>query len=462
LPSLSDTFLNTEMRRTMKLRFAPSPTGYIHIGNARTLLINWLYAHHYGAQFYLRFDDTDAERSKAEYEDQIIQDLAWFGLSYEKVFRQSDRLDLYANAAEKLKARGRLYPCYETKLELDFKRKRMLSQGRPPIYDRAALKLTPEQIAAYEQDGRKPHWRFLVQDEEIAWEDLAHGPLSFQGANLSDPILIREEGAPVFTLSGMVDDLDMGITHIIRGDDHITNTAIQIQILEALGGNAKDFHFGHVPLLTGAQGEGLSKRFGSLSLKELRTEGFEAIALLNYLAHLGLAEEPPFAFSLDALAQSFDFSKLGRSSPKFSFVDLERTNAKVLQEMPYELISTSLKQKGFEPIEKPFWEIIKQNITKLNDIHPYLTICFGEIEPVQTDQDYLTQALEALPEEPWSENTWTEWTQLLKDKTGRKGKDLFMPLRLALTGEEHGPEMKRLLPFIGYQKVKQRLLGERA
>jgi glutamyl-tRNA synthetase len=446
----------------MRLRFAPSPTGFIHVGNTRTLLVNWLYAKRHNATFYLRFDDTDAERSKVEYEDQIVKDLAWLGLSYEKVFRQSERLEIYAKAADILKASGRLYPCYETKTELDFKRKRLLSQGRPPIYDRAARNLTPDQIQAFEKEGRKPHWRFLLTADEIKWNDLAHGPLSFQGANLSDPILVREDGTPVFTLSGMVDDMEMAITHIIRGDDHITNTAIQIQILEALGGKGSDFNFGHIPLLTGAQGEGLSKRLGSLSLQELRADDYEPLAITNYLANLGLPEGMPLAFSLDELANQFDLQKLGKSAPKFSLEGMERTNADILHHMPYQQVKEHLKAHGYESVSEDFWEIVKGNLIRLRDLKPYLTMCFGEISPVVEDQAYLNQAIDVLPSEPWNDTTWEQWTNTLKESTGRKGKDLFMPLRLALTAESHGPEMKKFLPFIGYSKAKQRLSGDRA
>jgi glutamyl-tRNA synthetase len=446
----------------MRLRFAPSPTGYIHVGNTRTLLVNWLYARRHNATFYLRFDDTDAERSKVEYEEQIIKDLAWLGITYEKVFRQSERLEIYAQAATKLKESNRLYPCYETKNELDFKRKRLLSQGRPPIYDRAALKLSKDQIESYEKEGRKPHWRFLLNDDEITWNDLAHGPLSFQGSNLSDPILVREDGTPVFTLSGMVDDMEMGITHILRGDDHITNTAIQIQILEALGGKASDFHFGHTPLLTGAQGEGLSKRLGSLSLHELRTDDFDPLAITNYLANLGLSEEMPLTFSLTDLAIQFDLQKLGKSAPKFSLEDMERTNADILHHMPYPLIQERIKNHGYENIREDFWETVKGNLTRLRDLKPFMTMCFGEISPVIEDTTYLEQAISVLPNEPWTDATWESWTNIIKEKTGRKGKELYMPLRLALTGESHGPEMKKFLPFIGYNKAKRRLSGEHA
>jgi glutamyl-tRNA synthetase len=446
----------------MKLRFAPSPTGHLHVGNARTLILNWLYAKKHGADFILRFDDTDPERSRDEYAEQIKVDMAWLGLVYSQAYKQSDRLTLYLEAAEQLKQSGRLYPCYETKQELDFKRKRQLSQGRPPIYDRAALKLTAEDIAHFEAEGRVPHWRFKLNAGEIAWDDLAHGALSFQGANLSDPILIRENGAPVFTLSGVVDDIDLKITHIVRGDDHISNTAIQIQIIEALGCDPRAFHFAHLPLMTGAQGEGFSKRLGSLSLKQLHAEGYEPLALLNYLGRLGNSKEYELAFSLEELAQTFDLQEYGRSSPKFSLEDLGRVNAKVLQALSFDSIKGRLEQEGYPDVAPEFWEMVKGNLNKLQDLRLYTQICFAEVIPVITDEAYLQIACEALPSEPWSEATWKQWTTVLKESTDRKGKDLFMPLRQALTGEDHGPEMHKLLPFIGYEKAIKRLSGRRA
>ncbi len=446
----------------MKLRFAPSPTGYLHIGNVRTLLVTWLYAQKHKATFYLRFDDTDRERSKAEYEDAILEDMAWLGLAIDAQVRQSDRFALYAAAAEKLKASGRLYPCYETKQELDFKRKRSLSQGKPPVYDRAALHLTPQEISAFEAEGRKPHWRFKLNACEITWTDMAHGSLTFQGDKLSDPILIREDGTPVFTLSGMVDDMEMGITHIIRGDDHITNTAIQLQIMEALGGDLSSIHLGHIPLVTDAKGDGLSKRLGSLGIRQLREDGFEPLALANYLSHLGVAEEVPLACSLEDLADHFDLTKLGRSSPKFSDEDLQRTNTRLLHQMTYAMIMKIWPQDLTAGLTQAFWETIKGNLEKRTDLIPYRTICFGQVPPIVTEQDYLREAQGALPPTPWNEDTWGAWTQALKEKTGRKGKDLFLPLRLALTAMDHGPEMKKILPFLSRDVVLKRLEGQTA
>lgn len=444
----------------MKLRFAPSPTGNLHVGNARTLLLNWLYAKSKGAEFILRFDDTDLERSKDEYAEQIKRDLMWLDLDYKEIVKQSDRLTLYQDAAEKLKKSGRLYPCYETKNELDFKRKRQLSQGRPPIYDRAALRLSPHEIAAFEAEGRVPHWRFQLEDVTIAWQDAAHGDLSFESKHFSDPILIRENGAPVYTLSGVVDDLDLGITHIVRGDDHISNTAIQIHLMEALGGRGNDFVFAHLPLLTGADGEGLSKRLGSLGLKDLKEESYEPMALVNYLGNLGNPEENDISLNLKDFISSFDLSKFGKSSPKFSQEDLQRANGKFLQVVPFDQIKPRLDALGFTKTTKAFWETIQGNLTLLTDVKDYEDICFSTIIPKIEELDFIDQAKEVLPKTPWDEETWGEWTSTLKTQTGRKGKALFMPLRQALTAEDHGPEMKKLLPFIGYEKALKRLNGQ--
>lgn len=446
----------------MKLRFAPSPTGNLHVGNARTLLLNWLYAKKHNATFILRFDDTDAERSRDEYAEQIQKDMAWLGLTYDASVKQSDRLDVYAAAAEKLKAAGRLYPCYETKEELDFKRKRQLSQGKPPVYDRTSLRLTPDEIAAYEAQGRIPHWRFKLAETPISWVDAAHGPLHFESKHFSDPILIRENGAPVYTLSGVVDDLEMGITHIVRGDDHISNTAIQIQLMEALGGRGENFTFAHVPLLTGAGGEGLSKRLGSLGLKDLKEQNYEPMAIINYLGHLGNSEALDLALTMDDVVAHFDLSKFGKSSPKFSPDDLLRSNEKYLQHVSFKTIEPRLQELGFTKTTPAFWQAIQGNLMLLTDVKAFETICFEAVQPRIEDSAFIATALACLPAEPWDEDTWKAWTTLVSEKTGQKGKALFMPLRQALTGDDHGPEMKKLLPFIGHTHATKRLQGQTA
>ncbi len=447
----------------MKLRFAPSPTGYLHVGNARTLLLNWFQAKKNNAEFVLRFDDTDQERSEDKYVDQIRTDLHWLGIDYSNELKQSDRLDLYARAAKTLKDSGRLYPCYETKNELDFKRKRQLSQGRPPVYDRAALRLSQEEIKEFEAEGSTPHWRFkLDQEASITWEDAAHGTLTFEAKHFSDPILLRENGAPVYTLSGVVDDLDMGITHIIRGDDHISNTAIQIQLMEALGGSGNDFIFAHMPLLTGSDGGGLSKRLGSLGLKDLKEQQVEPMSILSYLGTLGNSSDAETYTSTEAFLEKFDLKNFGKSAPKFSMEDLERTNEKFLQLVSFDQIKERLNQLGFTNITPEFWLTIQGNLKYLTDVKELYDICYNNITPHVEDQDYMATALNLLPETPWTTDTWKEWTCALKEKTGRKGRELFMPLRQALTAANHGPEMKNILPFIGPEKTMKRLKGETA
>lgn len=442
------------------LRFAPSPTGLLHIGNARTALINWLFARKNKATFILRLDDTDLARSEQQYEQAIYEDLKWLGLTYDRLEWQSKRLQEYEKAATHLKASGRLYPCYETPEELEFKRRRLLSQGRPPIYDRAALNLTSEEHARFLEEGRKPHWRFKLLSATISWQDLIRGDIRFEGENLSDPILIREDDSPVYTLSSVVDDVDFGITHIIRGEDHITNTAIQLQLIEALGANPKAFTFGHVQYLLGEQGESLSKRIGSLSLRQLREEGYEACALASYLAKLGTSEDISPTLSLDQLIAEFDISHVGRAAPRFSKNMLDRMNAKLLHQQSYQHIQSRLTEEGLDYIHEDFWNACHSNINKLEDLKHIWNICTQELSPKIEDIPYLEEAYKSLPLEPWTSETWLTWTQTLKDKTDRKGRELFMPLRQALTGEDHGPEMRELLPLIGREKALKRLQGK--
>lgn len=442
---------------TVRLRFAPSPTGYLHAGNARTALINWLYAKNHDGVFILRLDDTDFERSKPEYEEGIYEDLRWLGLTHNEFFKQSDRMQNYEQAANLLKNIDRLYPCYETEEELTFKRRAQLARGVPPKYDRASLKLTQEQIAIYEKEGRKPHWRFLLQPGVVQWDDLAHGTLTFDAENLTDPILIREDGSPVYTLSSVVDDIDSSVTHIIRGDDHITNTAIQIQLFEALGKSSKDINFGHLPLISGEQGENLSKRLGSISLRNFRADNIEPMAINAYLGRLGTSEEILPYLSLDELAAQFDIGKFGHASPRFSTEMLKRLNEKILHNMPFAQAKEKLDALDYTMITEDFWVNYQANLTTIKDIKKIYDICRGTISVVKQDRSLIQSALEFCPPEPWDENTWATWTGRLKEATGLSGKSLFMPLRLALTGEEHGPEMKKIILSMGYNTVIQRL-----
>lgn len=440
---------------SVKVRFAPSPTGMLHIGNARAALINWLFARKNKGQFMLRIDDTDLARSEKQYEEAIYQDLAWLGLTHDQLEHQSSRFDRYQEVLEYLKTIGRVYPCYESAEELDFKRKRQLSRGEPPIYDRAALKLTDEEKNELNNKGIKPHWRFLLKDEEVFWEDSVRRHVHFPAGTLSDPVIVRADGVFLYTFASVIDDIDFKITHIIRGEDHVTNTAVQIDLFKTLNPEGPLPQFAHTTLLTDQSGAGFSKRLGSLSLANLRDEGIDPIAIASLLARLGTSLPIEPHSSLDELAQGFDLSIFSRTPPKFSVDDLWQMNQKILHLMGFEKVKESLPEWVTEHI----WNILKENIIKLEDIKKWQPILFGDIQDPQQDIDkeYIKTALSFLPAEPWTEETWAKWTNLLKEKTGYKGKQLFMPLRQALTGMDHGPEMKHILPLIGYDKASKRL-----
>ena len=441
---------------TLKVRFAPSPTGLLHVGNARQALVNWLFARAQGGRYLLRIDDTDTERSTAAFAAAIEADLRWLGLDWDEKAVQSERLDRYAAAAERLKAAGRLYACYETPEELGLKRKVALSAGRPPSYDRAALALSDTDKAKLEAEGRRPHWRFKLAPGEIAWDDLVRGAVSFQGENLSDPVLIREDERPLYTLTSVVDDIELAVTHILRGEDHVANTAVQAQLFEALGGRVPIF--GHLSLIAGAGGEALSKRLGSLSLASLRDSGLEAMTLNSYLARLGTPDPiEPFA-DLQALAEGFDIARFGRATPKFAPAELEHLNARLLHVTPFEKVADRLPA-GFDA---ELWLAVRPNLTRLAEAEAWLAICRGPVVPQIEDAAFAREAAELLPLEPWDETTWGAWTGAVKQATGRKGKALFLPLRLALTGLDHGPELKALLPLIGHDRAAARLAGKAA
>ncbi len=446
---------------TITVRVAPSPTGYLHIGNGRAAMLNYLFARKSGGKFMLRIDDTDDTRSKPEYETAIIEDLAWLGLTHDIFARQSERAARHNEAAEKLKASARLYPCYETAAELDRRRKRQMAIGKPPIYDRAALKLTPEQRAAYEAEGRKPHWRFKLSHEKVTWTDLIRGPVEIDTATLSDPVLIREDGRFLYTLPSVIDDIDFAITHIMRGEDHVTNTAPQIEIFDAMG--APRPHFAHYALFQTSGGEMLSKRSGALSLRELRDDGIEALTLAAYLAKVGTSDaiEPA---SLDDLARDFAFEKMGRALAHFDPAELAALNAKVLHQMSYESAAPRLAALGvLEKLDaaqgQAFWDAVKPNLTRLSDAADLARLVTGPLTPVIEDAALTTAAAALLPPEPWDEATWPAWTKAVAADTGAKGRALYHPLRLALTGRGDGPELKKLLPLIGRAKTLARLEG---
>ncbi len=434
------------------VRFAPSPTGRIHIGNARTAILNWLFALKSGGQFVLRYDDTDTARSTEEYAKGIAADMDWLGITPHRVEWQSKRFGHYDEVANSLRAAGRLYPCYEAADELDRRRKRQLARGLPPIYDRAALKLSPEETAKFEAEGRKPHWRFKLDGRMVEWNDLIRGPQHIDTASLSDPVLVREDGSYLYTLPSVIDDIDFGITHVIRGEDHVVNTAVQIEITQALGGNVPSY--AHHSLLTGADGKGLSKRLGSLSIGAMRDSGLEAMAVVSHAALLGTSDNIHPCADYSELVEGFDLAKLSRAPGKFDEAELNQLNAKLLHHLPWDAVKDRL---GYG--SEAFWLAIRGNIEKLLDSKAWFEIITNRINPVVSDDDraFITEARALLPPEPWDATTWKTWTEDVKSASGRKGKPLFMPLRLALTGLDHGPELAQLLPLITRERALERL-----
>ena len=447
-------------------RFAPSPTGRLHVGNARTALFCALFAKANDGQFMLRLDDTDSERSTEAFAQGIIEDLTWLGLMYDLTAKQSDRFDAYDAAFNKLKEMGLVYACYETPDELDLKRKRQRARGKPPVYDRAALELSDEDKAKLESEGRTPHWRFKLSGNKVSWQDLVRGEQLVDTSSLSDPVLVRADGTYLYTLPSVVDDLDFNITHIIRGEDHVTNSAAQIELITALAGEGVDIPvFAHHPLLVMADGSALSKRLGSLSLESLRADGVDPMSINSLIARLGTPDPVEAHNEMDAIVAGFDLTRLGRAPARFDPAELQRLNVKLLQSLPYEKVADRLLSLGVQCDDTQtgtlFWETVRGNIDKLEDALALWKIIQGPVESVidAGDSAYLETALDCLPDEPWDETSWSQWTTELKQSTGRKGKELFMPLRKALTGQSHGPEMQNLLLLIGPTHVKNRLKG---
>lgn len=430
-------------------RFAPSPTGHIHVGNLRTALFNYLIARKAGGTFILRLDDTDRERSKEEYADGIKRDLDWLGLQWDRVERQSLRLDRYAEAADGLRGAGRLYEVFETPTELDLKRKKQLNMGRPPVYDRTGLNLSEAEKQKLRAEGREGYWRFRLDHERIEWTDGILGDISIDAASVSDPVLIRADGQVLYTFASSVDDTDMGVTDIVRGADHVTNTATQIQIIRALGGTPPAF--AHHSLLTGAKGEELSKRLGALSIRDLREAGVAPEALLSMMAHLGSSQPVALKTSLDELAAGFDLSHFGASPTKFDAEDLWPLTRELNQSLPFEVVKDRIAALGVPAdLAERFWRVASQNITRLEDLADWWRIFHDGAEPQidPEDADFVAEALHLLPPPPYTDATWGEWTAKVKAQTGRKGKGLFMPLRKALTGQAHGPDMSEVMPLL--------------
>lgn len=439
-------------------RFAPSPTGRLHVGNIRTALHNWMWARAQDGRFLLRLDDTDAERSTLENAESIRADLDWLGLTPDGSARQSDRFDLYERRFEMLRASGRVYPCYESAEELDLKRKILAGRGLPPIYDRAALKLEAAEIAAFEAEGRHPHWRFKLDHESpIRWDDLIRGPQHFDPRLLSDPVIRRADGSWLYMLPSAIDDIDMGVTHVVRGEDHVTNTGLQLQMFAAMGSAPPAF--AHEALLVGSEGK-LSKRLGSLGCDAFRDEGIEPIALIALLARIGTSLPVEAVTEPAALIESFDFARFGRAPARFDLDELKALNARILHMIDYPAVADRLPAG----MDAAAWEAIRPNLARVSEAVDWWAVVEGAVsaETAPEDRDYLARAAELAADVDWTDAIWKTLTGALGAETGRKGKALFLPLRLALTGREHGPDMNALLPLIGKDRAIARLTAATA
>ena len=434
-------------------RFAPSPTGRLHVGNIRTALHNFLFARAHGGTFLLRLDDTDAERSTEAFAQGIRDDLAWLGLLPDAEHRQSDRFARYEECFDALRAAGRAYPAYETPEELDLKRKVLLGRHLPPVYDRAALSLTDADRARLEGGGRRPHWRFrLDHDAPIAWDDLIRGPQHLDPRTMSDPVIRRADGSWLYMLPSAIDDIDMGVTHVVRGEDHVTNSGHQIQMFLALG--AQPPWFAHAALLVGAEGK-LSKRDGALGVDELKADGIEPLAVLALLARLGTSQPVEAVPNVEALIAGFDFAHLGRAPARFDPDELAALNARMLHQTPYDDVATRLPAAMGEAA----WNAVRGNISRVEDAADWQRVIAGPVSSVRDDDDqaFLAHAAGAAARLDWSAAPWEQLTAALKAETGRKGKTLFLPLRRALTGRDDGPSMAEILPLIGRDEAIRRL-----
>ena len=439
---------------TVITRFAPSPTGLLHLGNIRTALINWLYARTHNGKFILRIDDTDQERSKDEYISKIKYDLEWLGIDYDDTFNQSSRFERYREQFEKLKADGRIYPCYETPEELERKRKLQMASGGKQVYDRSSLSLTDEEKRSYEDDGRKPHWRFLLQTERLKWNDLLKGELDIDLTSLSDPVLFREDGVPLYTFSSAVDDIDYNITNVIRGDDHTSNTAVQIEIINAIDKNR--ITFAHHALLKASSGDKLSKRDNVISIDSFRKSNLEPLAILSLLATIGTSQSIELKDSLNQIISEFKLETISTSPGRIEIDVLNALNKKQVQKLNFDEVSKRLKNID-EKIDEKFWNTIRSNLETVEGVKQWSDIVFDSKLIEAEDKEYIKSAMELIPDDPWDENTWELWTSAIKEKTGRKGKELFLPLREAFTGMSHGPEMKLLIQLIGREKILERV-----
>lgn len=443
---------------SVRLRFAPSPTGRMHVGNVRTAIVCWLYAQSRKGWMLLRIDDTDLERSKDELTEAIKRDLTWLGITWDDYVHQRHRMDRYQVCIQQLKDAGRLYPCYETSEELELKRKVQLTRKVPPMYDRAALSLTDEQKAKFEAEGRKPHWRFKLEHKPIIWNDLIRGEVKFDGSLMSDPVLIREDGSPLYHLCSVIDDMDYKITHVVRGEDHVSNTASHIQMFEALGDVMPTF--AHLPLISDSEGGKLSKRLGSLSVEELREqEGIEPQSIISVLGRLGTSDPIEPFVDVQELAKTFDLEKFGRGTPKFDPDEILRINAKIIHQMSFDMVKDRLKELVGTDVDEDFWNAVRPNLEVLKNFKDWWIVANGPVQPniAAEDREFIAKAATLVPDGEFNHGTWNTWLTAIKGNTDRKGKTLFMPLRQALTGMDHGPELDQLLPLIGRERTLKRL-----
>lgn len=443
------------MNKKFITRFAPSPTGLLHVGNTRTALINYLLALKEDGKFILRIDDTDEERSKDEFIDQIKQDLEWLEINFQETFRQSERLTRYNENFEKLKENGLIYPCFEDPEELERKRKRLIERRKPPVYDRAALNLSQNEIAKLIDKGTKPYWRFKLSSKRVIFNDLVRGEVRVETSAQSDPVIKRDDGGYLYNLPSVVDDIDMGITHVVRGEDHVTNSAIQVEMFEALDKPVPIF--GHHPMLVNGNGEPFSKRNAASSIKSLREKYLNPIAINSLNISIGTSIDLKPIYSMKEMAENFDIGTLGRAPARYSEKQLLKLNSMIVSSLSFLQLSDDFKELGYD-INEDIWECIKNNIETLTEVKEWLKVIKGPIKNEnKLDSEFMRIAEKLLPEEPWDETAWEKWVSKIKERTKKTGKDLFLPLRRAITGKSNGPELNKLIILIGYKEIRNRL-----
>lgn len=437
------------------LRFAPSPTGYLHTGNARVAVLNYLYAKHKELEFFLRIDDTDQERSDEKFVDAIIEDLSWLGITFDRIIKQSDRTRDYKDTFEFLKNKEFIYPCFETSDELALKRKVQLKLGKPPIYDRSALKLTKNEISKFISSGKNPHWRLKLDDDPISWDDQVHGKISFDHLSISDPVVFRSDEMPLFTITSVVDDSEFNVSHILRGDDHITNTAAQIKLFKYLDSPIPKF--GHFPLMRSKTGGGLSKRSNSFSLREFKEKKITPLVLMNYLNKIGTSSSIDELQSVDDLIKKFELSIFSKNSVLFDLDDLTRLNSKYIKNVNY----SELKKNINVEFDEKFWDIIKSNVSSYDEANEWFDIIKGinkNTEKIKVDSFFFENICNNLPSEI-TKQSWNEWTKKIKEAVNIKPKDIYVTLRIILTGKNYGPSMNELLTLFTREEILKRIIA---